>query len=144
MFIRYRIEPVGQKYGWRQGSSDCWYYASKSLLRFYGVANSKVTRNGLFAACQLIRMFINSMRKLHGKDLHHPMLTNVNMGQWINSEIEKSRARAAISWPRRRRRWPLQIGRGHPGRPKPVDARQGRGVVACFAANWIPLWLRRI
>ena len=90
MFIRYRIEPVGQKYGWRQGSSDCWYYASKSLLRFYGVANSKSDKEWAYLQhAKLIRMFINSMRKLHGKDLHHPMLTNVNMGQWINSEIEK-------------------------------------------------------
>jgi len=37
----------------------------------YGVANSKSDKEWAYLQhAKLIRMFINSMRKLHGKDLH--------------------------------------------------------------------------
>jgi hypothetical protein len=88
MFIRYQIAPVGKKYGWRQGGPDCWYYTAKSLLRFYGLGNRNADE--VWAHLQmakLIRLFINGMRKIHGKDTHHPMLTSAAMSKWIDQEI---------------------------------------------------------
>ena len=89
MFIRFQIAPTGKKHGWAQGGPDCWYYSAKSLLRFYGLANSK--SDEMYAYLQkakLIRLFVNGMREIHGKDLHHPLLTSLNLRKWIESEIE--------------------------------------------------------
>jgi len=90
VFVRYQIAPVGKKYGWRQGASDCWYYAAKSLLRFYGLANDKSDK--VYAHLQtakLIRLFANGMRTVYGKDLYRTMLSYENLLKWIDQEIRR-------------------------------------------------------
>jgi hypothetical protein len=92
MFVRYQIAPVGKKYGWAQGASDCWYYSAKSLLRFYGLAKKGDKGDHIHAYLQtakLLRLFINGMRAIYGKDLHHPMLSTENLKKWIDEEIRK-------------------------------------------------------
>ena len=55
MFVRYQIAPVGKKYGWSQGASDCWYYSAKSLLRFYGLAKKGDSGDKVYAHLQIGR-----------------------------------------------------------------------------------------
>lgn len=92
MFVRYQIAPVGKKYGWGQGGADCWYYSAKSLLRFYGLAKKGDNSDRVFAHLQIAklqRLFNNGMRAIHGKNLHHPMLTTANLQKWIDEELGK-------------------------------------------------------
>jgi hypothetical protein len=100
MFVRYQIEPVGKKHGWRQGSSDCWYYAAKSLLRFYGLGNKDSKSDQVYAHLQiakLIRLFKIEMRAVYGKDVYRPMQTTDNLKKWIDEEIGKiEKTRGAI------------------------------------------------
>jgi hypothetical protein len=90
MFIRYQIAPVGEKHGWKQGSADCWFYAAKSLLRFYGLAEKN--QDHVYAHLQLaklIRWFINRMVEIHGEKDSGPMETWGNLSKWVDQEISK-------------------------------------------------------